>query len=233
MIWCLGMHGSGSTWLFNAARETAQALHPGARVTGIYAEDLESLKALDRAALNIVKTHHLGRAETHFMAQNARHILISIRDPRDAVTSLMQHMRHSFGRALDRTEHSAAFCASFAQDSRARILSYDAGFTDDPATFDRIAAMLGGRLDEAARAALFAASRREVIEARIARLEELPNTWQDERSGDIVDLDTQWHRHHAGRTGEIGRWRRLLPPEASRIIEQRMAGFMTRFGYLP
>jgi len=233
MIWCLGMYASGSTWLYNAARETARALHPAREITGTYAERIEELRGLRPEDLNIVKTHDLGPAEARFMAANATSILITVRDPRDAVTSLMQHMRHPFGKALERVERSGAFCAALARDGRAEILSYDAGFTDEPATFDRLAAVLGGALDSAQRAGLFAASRREEIEALIARIEELPGMARDVKSGDVVDLETQWHRHHAGRTGEIGRWRRLLPPEAARAIERRMAGFMAQFGYLP
>jgi hypothetical protein len=227
------MYASGSTWLYNAARDTARALHPGRDIAGTYAERMDVLRQLRPAALNIVKTHDLGRAEAQFMAANATAILISVRDPRDAVTSLMQHMRHSFAKALERVERSGAFCGALAADPRAEILSYDAGFTDDPATFDRLAAALGGTLDDSQRATLHAASRREVIEAKIARIEELPTMSRDEKSGDVVDLDTQWHRHHSGRSGEIGRWRRLLPPEAARVIERRMSGFMQQFSYLP
>jgi hypothetical protein len=227
------MYASGSTWLYNAARDTARALHPERDIIGTYAERIEVLRQLRPEALNIVKTHELGRPEAAFMAANATHILITVRDPRDAVTSLMQHMRHPFGRALDRVERSAAFCAALAADSRAEIFSYDAGFTDDPATFDRLAAALGGSLDGFQRATLHGSSRREVIEAKIARIEELPTMARDAKSGDVVDLDTQWHRHHLGRTGEIGRWRRLLPPAAARAIERRMPGFMRQFCYLP
>jgi hypothetical protein len=60
----------------------------------------------------------------------------------------------------------------------------------------------------------------------------LPTAGRDARSGDVVDTNTQWHLHHAGRTGEIGRWRRLLPPDAVAVIEHRMDGWMRRFGYV-
>jgi hypothetical protein len=232
MIWCLGMYASGSTWLYNTARTVAQTVQPDAKVTGTYAEALSVLKRLAPDALNIVKTHNLGRAETNLMALQATRILVSVRYPRDAVTSLMQHMRHSFAQALERVEKSSAFCAHFARDPRAEIFSYDAGFIDDATTLDRLATVFGGALTQAARDDIFAQSRRAAIEAKIARFEELPNVVRDARSGDEVDLDTQWHRHHAGRTGETGRWQHLLPPEAARLIERRMEDWMRQFGYL-
>jgi len=226
------MYASGSTWLFNAARDTAVAALPEQRVTGLYAETLDVLRGLDPAVLNVVKTHHLPQDATNFMALNATRILVSIRDPRDAVTSLMQHMGLPFAMALQWVERSGAFCAHFARDKRAELFVYESWFTDDPATFDRLEAACGGSLGTQARAELFTQSRRSVIEAKIARLEELPTMWRNERSGDLVDTATHWHRHHAGRTGEVARWARLLPEEAARVIEARMADWMRRFGYL-
>ncbi len=231
MIWCLGMYASGSTWLYNAVRQTAEVVRPDMEVRGTYTESLGVLQALPGGVCHVVKTHDLGQAETDFLALNAARIVISIRDPRDAVTSLMQYMRHGFPKAIDKVERSAAICAHFATDERAEVFSYDAGFTDDAATFDRLAGTFGGRLSAAGRTALFEGSRRAAIEWKIARLEELPNVSHDPASGDIVDLDSQWHRHHAGRTGEIGRWQRLLPPEAVRHIEQRMERWMRQFGF--
>jgi hypothetical protein len=231
MIWCLGMYASGSTWLYNAARQTAIACGLP-NVTGTYAEKMDALKNLPSDALNVIKTHDLGRAEEKFLDAHAKTILISIRDPRDAVVSLMQHMRHRFLLALEKVENTALFCAQFTADPRAQVFNYDAGFTDQIATFDLLAQNLGGSLNAGTREKLFLNSRRGAIEAYIAALDKLPTTIRDARSGDVVDSDTQWHRHHAGRTGETGRWRAVLPAEAARLVEQRLGGFMRQFGYL-
>ncbi len=227
------MYASGSTWLYNTARQVAQAMYPDAKVAGTYAERMDVLKRMKPRALNLVKTHDLGLPEANFLAVRATWIVLSIRDPRDAVTSLMQHMGHDFPQALERVEKSATFCAHFASDKRAELFTYEAGFTDDIATLDRLAAVFGGALEAQMRERLFMQSRRDAIEAKIARLEELPTVFRDSRSGDVLDTDTQWHLHHAGRTGEVGRWRRRLAPQEAREIEQRMDGWMCRFGYLP
>ncbi len=232
MIWCLGMYASGSTWLYNTARQVAQAMYPDTKVAGSYAERMDVLKRLKPSVLNVVKTHDLGLPEASFLAMRATRIVLSIRDPRDAVTSLMQHMGHDFPQALERVEKSATFCAHFASDKRAELFTYEAGFTDDIATLDRLAAFFGGTLNAQMREHLFRQSRRDAIEAKIARLEELPTVFRDSRSGDVLDMDTQWHLHHAGRTGEVGRWQRLLTPAAAREIERRMNGWMRLFGYL-
>jgi hypothetical protein len=233
MIWCLGMYASGSTWLYNATRQVAQIVHPQATVTGSYAETMAVLQRLPQAALNVVKTHDLDGAEAIFMATRAERIVVSIRDPRDAVVSMMQHMRHGFQLAFERVAKSAAFCAQLAHDPRAELFRYEDGFTETLKTFDRLAGMFGGALDEAARARLFARSRRAAIEQQIARLAELPTALRDPRSGDVLDSDTQWHLHHAGRTGEVGRWRQRLPVAAAVAIERRMGPWMRQFRYLP
>jgi hypothetical protein len=231
MIWCLGMYASASTWLFNATRQVAGCVLPGTRVAGCYAETLGVLEALDPGVLNIVKTHCLDREGTNYAAAHATHILISVRDPRDGVTSLMQHMRHSFVQALEKIETSGNYCGQFANDPRAVLFSYEDGFTDDPATFTRLAGIFNRQLGAGDISALHAANTRAAIDAKIAALEQLPTAYTDPRSGDVVDTDTHWHRHHGNRTGEVGRYARLLPPEGIRIIETRMSGFMEQFGY--
>ena len=185
----------------------------------------------DAAGIRIVKTHQLDAKAEAFMKEAATAILLTIRDPRDAVVSLMQHMRHSFFAALATVERSALFAQRYAADPRTVLWRYEAGFIDEPATFDTLAATLGGALAAPARAALFAQSRRAAIEARIARLEELPTTVKDPRSGDVVDMVSQWHRHHANRDGAVGRWRQLLTPDAVAIVEQRLGAWMTALGY--
>ena len=232
VVWCLGMYASGSTWLFNVTREVTQRLHPQTRVTGHYVDATDRLGRLP-AGLAVVKTHHLGRTAAQRLAAKAEVIMLSLRDPRDAVTSLMQHMGQNFLQALRWVEDSALFCAQYADDPRTALLRYEDGFTETPEIFDVLATRLGGGLGAQAREELFAQSRRAAIEAKIARLKDLPTAWHNPATGDVVDRDTQWHLHHAGRSGENGRWRRLLPPEAASHVEQRLDGFMRRFGYLP
>ena len=50
-------------------------------------------------------------------------------------------------------------------------------------------------------------------------------------SGDVLDLTTQWHRHHANRTGEIGRWRHELTLPQVAGVEQRLQDWMAACGY--
>ena len=50
-------------------------------------------------------------------------------------------------------------------------------------------------------------------------MDRLPGILQDRISGDLLDPQTHWHTHHAGRSGEIGRWRReLTQAQADAVI---------------
>lgn len=233
LIWCLGMYASGSTWLFNAVREVAAVLYPARRVSGRWAGGMKELIDLKApgAALHVVKTHELTPVAAKFMQARAGAIFLSLRDPRDAVTSLMQHMGESFAQALRRIELSAQITARHAGDTRTKLFIYESGFTETAAVFDDLAAVLGGTLTADQRQMLFNATRRGKIEEKISRLAELPTVWRNPATDDLLDRDTQWHRHHAGRNGETGRWRHALAPREVVAIEQRLADFMRDFGY--
>jgi hypothetical protein len=232
MHWCLGMYASGSTWVFNATMKVAATVVPQTPVFGCFVTRNEELDFLaDRSRLPIVKSHDTDEAAAVTLAQRADAVLISIRDPRDCVTSLMLYQHYGFANALASIERTARFCARFVSHPGAMLLRYESGFIDDPMTLDLIAASLRGRLAVDDRARIFAETRRPAIEAHIARLEVLPTTLRDQRSGDMVDTATQWHTHHADRTGEVGRWRHTLTLQQVAAIEQRMQDWMAAFGY--
>ena len=231
MYWSLGMFASGSTWVFNVAFQLAPILHPARRPDPRFVKYPHQLGPLDDPALlPIIKSHDTDEALVPPLTRHAEAILISIRDPRDCVASLMLYQRLGFDLALAWTEDSARFCARFVTHPRALLLRYETSFIDDPATLDRIAAHCGGALTPADRERIFAATRRPSIEAQIAQLDTLPTAVRASPH-DIFDPATQWHRHHAGRTGEIGRWRHALTPRQVAAIEQRMQDWMASFGY--
>jgi len=232
MLWCLGMYASGSTWLFNAAMMIGAAIAPASPPVGRYVDSAEGLGFLNvQGGLVVIKTHDVEAAAIRTLSEQADGILVSIRDPRDTVTSLMIYQRYSLAQALETTERSARACARFATDPRTVLLRYEAGFIDDPATLDQIAIALAGTLSVTDRTRIFADTRREAIETHIAKLPELPTSLHDAASGDVVDTATQWHTHHANRSGEIGRWRHFLTLGDVAIIEHQLADWMAAFGY--
>ena len=189
MHWCLGMYGSGSTWVFNVVLKAAHALYPDQPVRSGFAMSPRDLASL-------LTYHNLTYLEC-------------------------------FGRVL----RSALFCAALAEHPGALLFRYEDRFFNDPATITTIAATFGHALSDADRDRIYAETRRSAIEAMIANLDSSPTVYHHADPAETLDTVTQWHRHHAGRTGEIGRWRGILSAEQVRDIECGLGEFMERFAY--
>ena len=227
IVWGLGMYASGSTWLFNMALKLAESLAPDQpRETRFVARavDVGDLRPAQR--LLLIKSHETDDVSEAQLAAAADFVVVTIRDPLDVTASVMQYQKRDFEGALDLVAQSAEQCARIAGGARALLLRYEAGFVDDPATLDRLAARLGGVLPVAERSRLFAATRRPEIERHIAGMARMPGVLVHRETGDLLDPKTHWHSHHANRTGEVGRWRRILTPAQAEAVQARLRGWM-------
>jgi hypothetical protein len=228
------MYASGSTWLFNVVSKVAEALSPKLTLVSHFVSRTANKGILSRRGdLLIVKSHETDADTEAALAIAADLILISIRDPLDVVASQIQYHHCDFANALDLAELSARQCTRFTNDPRALVLRYESGFIDDSATLDRLAARLGGTLARADRTRIFAATRRHELERYIATMAGKPSVLINRESGDLLDPTTHWHTHHAGRTGEISRWRRLLSAAQVLIVNDKMSDWMTDNLYPP
>lgn len=158
------MYASASTWMFNAIREVALALHPDQPVTGHFVADV--LPDFN-SGIHVVKSHAAPIARKLFSRANA--IIITTRDPRDAVASLMVHNKAQFDMAVDVTAETAVLCKRYSSTRRAITFRFEDRFFDDPNTLDRIAMTFGGELSGQDRERIYAATRRESIEPFFAR----------------------------------------------------------------
>ena len=231
MYWCLGMRSSGSTWIFNVARKIAELLHSDRPIIGPYIVRGVELPQLDDPGRTVlVKSHQTDALAAAELGRHAEAIWISIRDPRDCVASLLRYHDLEFAAALEQVKQDAWYCSRFLAHRRAGLFRYEAGFPDAPTTIDRIAAGFRATLSATDRDRIFAETRRPVIEAFIQQLEQLPRALRP-APNDLVDPVTKWHRHHANRSGEIGRWRRELTRPQAAAIEHDMADWMQSLGY--
>ncbi len=232
MFWCLGMFSSASTWTFNVVQRIAVAAAPADPPRGIFLDFADRLPAMPGQTL-VVKTH--GSEIADDLGQQAAAIVITVRDPRDAIVSLMQHNKLPFEIALRMTEVSAWTCGRFMAHPRALVLRFEDRFFDDRRTVDRIAVRLSARLPAGESGRIFDALRRQEVDAFIAGLEMRPTTRRKVHAvtgqRDLYDPATGWHAHHAGRTGESGRWGRYLPEAQVGVVERRLRVWMERVGY--
>jgi len=234
MIWCLGMFSSASTWTFNVVQAIALSLAPGKPPISAFLDVGDALPPQPAGGGTlIVKTH--GTAVARELGRQAEAIIVTIRDPRDAIVSLMRHNRLPFDIALRMTEVSAWTCTGFMRHPRSALFRFEDRFFDDPATVARIAALFPGTLPTGDQERIFESFRRDAVDAFIAMLDGRPATLSQfhEVTGqrDIYDAATGWHQHHAGRSGEVGRWRRDLSDVQIRTVEKRLRPWMEKVGY--
>jgi hypothetical protein len=222
VIWCLGMYASASTWLFNVVSQICAARQPG-EVSNYFVSGVSDLPALDRQqGIGLVKSHEIANeAALIGLAGRADSIFITLRDPRDAVASLLQYHRLGFDNALSLVEQAARLCLDFSKDQRAAVFHYEDRFFETASTVQMVARRLGYDLSETAAQTIFDRLDRAAVERHIAGLPAQKNVLRDPASGDFLDPQTHWHTHHAGRSGEIGRWRQVLLESQVRQVELR------------
>jgi len=220
-IWCLGLYASASTWAFNAVRMLHEATATPAKT--YFFSGPASFAPFALAATHIVKSHEItdpGTAQE--LGRRAEKIFITIRDPRDAVASMLRHHQHGFEKTLDLVEQTMRLCVRYAGDPRTKLYAYEGRFHEQPETISGFAAHLGLNPSPQAIASIFESLQRKNVDKYIAQMPRMPGILQNRESGDLLDPRTHWHTHHAGRTGEIGRWQHELSTEQARAVQDRL-----------
>lgn len=234
LVICAGLYGSGSTWCYNVARDLmavpAGAASPGAAVLGLYADDLT--EAVETALLGhvpcIIKCHVLSPGLRVLARMTDAPVLLSLRDPRDCVVSMMERFGWPFEKALGNVARSARSALDWLRTDPALILRYEDGFTGDPSSIGRIAAHLGQPADALRDAAFIHNMDRNQVAARIeARFGTGVLPAQAENKSDPL---SHWHPGHVG-DGIIGKFASRLKPEEIALVEQSTWRLMRRFGY--
>ena len=106
-VLCVGLKSSASTWVFNVVVEILRAsrgdisqmsrtVSPGAAfepggVMSFYSDAIEAFpEGAEHAGYLVIKTHKPARSLRYLAGAGGAKVLISVREPRDAVASLMQ-----------------------------------------------------------------------------------------------------------------------------------------------
>lgn len=229
VIWCLGMYASASTWLFNVVRRVLEAAQKE-QIQTVFVSGKETHLSLGGPGMvSLIKSHEIS-SETRILdaARASDKILITVRDPRDAVVSLMQAHKYDFDRALDHIEKSARLCVGFAKDRRTKLFQYETEFFEDASTVAAIARHLGYELPSHIVQSIYRGLTRVEVEKHINQMPKMPGILRDAKSGDLLDAKTQWHSHHAGRTGDVGKWQKTLAAQQAKEVERRLDFFFER-----
>jgi hypothetical protein len=97
VVMTTGLHGSASTWVFNVARELMIATFGAEAVLSFFAETPTSLLAYPGVSGRhiVCKTHRRADLPTS-ASEGAAAVIVTVRDPRDCVFSLMGRFGSGF-----------------------------------------------------------------------------------------------------------------------------------------
>ena len=230
IVFCAGLYGSGSTWIFNVTRQLFQTVL-GAATSQLY---LDEVGEIEEAALRsddylVLKSHRPSPAVRALTRMGNTPILLSVRDPRDAIVSQMTRFELLFEEALEGVKESAAALLPLREHPNMLLLRYETGFTREPNTLTMIGRQIGVTVHQTDRDALFAAHTPEAVTATIDKLEKR-GVFGDASPANAWDPDTHWHPFHVG-DGRVGKWSGYLSPRELAEVAKVTAAYCDAFDY--
>lgn len=215
----LGVPGSASTWTYNVCRELMA--EQGATTAGFlrFDSDLDAAMAGGTPHM-VLKAHVLSRALYEKLGQLDARMIVTLRDPRDGVISLMERFDFPLERALREVMRSAA-CIAMVGESAHHIARYEDRFWERSDIVDELCTVLGIDPPETLRRQVAANNSRESLENFIAAMPSLEPGRLAAHDGIVYDTVTHWHPNHLG-DGVVGKWAARLPSAAREVVA---AGF--------
>jgi hypothetical protein len=233
LILTVGLHASASTWVFNVVRELMEAAFGPARVAPGFATTADDIAGADVAPdrYRVVKTHGWPDLPA-FAREHGAAVFVSVRDPRDAVLSLMQRFGDSLPVSANGISHDCR-CAHACADAPYPVLRYEDRFFADPASLPGMAAQLGLALPPERMDRIFRAWTTEAVRTIANGVTELP----PERKRALgpngaIDAATLVTWRHIG-DARIGKWREGFDGEVGSALTRHFFPFLLRFGYSP
>ena len=143
LITVAGLPGSASTWAYNAVKLLLENCYP--RVYSTYSDDLND--ALCDAVVSydvvLIKSHVPRKQLAALNAISKGFVVVTVRDPRDAIVSLMQRFGFDFEIAFRKVLESLRAIDAMCKGESVVLLRYEDHFTASPATIMRLAEELG------------------------------------------------------------------------------------------
>ena len=231
LIVTAGLHGSASTAVFNIVRELMAQTVGAENLVAVFSEDLSHFpEPLAVEHRHVVLKSHSGSPAWHWLvALTSAPVILTIRDPRDAVVSMIER----FAMPPDQAVRTlAADCRLVVRCVAAghMPLRYEDRFYDDETLPAQLASRLGLNIEDAFSRALGRRYGTEGVRA-IARSvgERRPGRMAGNGSTQY-DTVTQIHAAHIG-DGLSGKWRDRLPAGDGAALTRFFGPFLARFGY--
>lgn len=230
LVLCAGLYSSASTWMFNLLRLLLKQQEQ-AGLRALYLDELGKAAEweIKGATTLLAKSHMPGPSLAAMLAHDNARLVMTIRDPRDAVASMMLRWNVAFELALSRIAKSAAALAKLTGHQPSLLFCYEDGFAQSGVCFDGVAQFLGIPVLRADRDRILADLTPQAVERQLA-------AWK--RAGilgrglpDIeFEPETHWHLGHLG-DGAIGKWSSVLSGAQAARVQHATRRFCETFGY--
>ena len=230
-VLCAGLQSSGSTWLFNVVIELLRASSGShSAVVPFFANTADAFPEFDAAPEYLVVKTHAPARSLRFLAEFAAGpVLMSVRDPRDAVASLMSRFRSSFDIARERVVQSAAALVALSRSGRVELLHYETRFFEQQHTVARIADFLKLELAPETLERIGHSLSRDAVSRKIAELVDT-GVFGPEPDADAYDRQTHWHPGHLG-PARVGQYSEVLSAREQASVILLTREFCRHFGY--
>lgn len=231
LIVTVGVRGSASTWAFNVVREVMETAIGAAAVAPCFANTPGDLAAAGAcgAACVVCKTHGVAGLD-RLARQDGARVIVTIRDPRDAVLSLMQRFGDSLPVSASGIGQDCR-CAHACADAPYPVLRYEDRFFADRASIPGIAAQLGLALPPERMDRIFRAWSTDAVQAMSEGVTALPPERRRALGPNgAIDAETLVTWRHIG-DARTGKWREAFDSDVAGALTRHFFPFLLRFGY--
>lgn len=205
VILCAGLPRSGSTWIYNAALELCRK---HGNTVGLYADDFPEnfAELIDGSDTLVIKSHTPSTSLCHLVRFVGGKSIISIRDPRDCVVSLMEVFGFEKSSAILSVKRSAdAIEKLFVGEpsSPSSVFVYES-IPDRLEAIMRLGHEIGYPVDARFAQAIADSLEPETIRTRVMELER-QGVLDSSNAAESYTNETHWHPGHVG-NGRIGKY---------------------------
>lgn len=241
-VLCAGAKSSASTWLYNVvaeilrrrseaeawsyARSDDRPTHASLYVKQFYADSPESFPRFDRHwDTLVIQTQQPSMSLSAFAARAEFQVVMTIREPRDAIASLMKRFGFSFSSAFELVASGNTQIVDLFRRSTPLVLRFEDRFYDREMTIAAVAEFLGVELPDHLIREIFSVLTREQVAMKIDEMR---------REGVFGvlrhDPQTRWQIGHVGEIA-IGQYAEILSREQQLLVLTATAGYCAEFGY--
>jgi len=234
------MKSSGSTWLYNVVFEIVKAglrrklgrrsAAGKTKIAQFYGDKVSDFPPNAALASHIVIKTHLPDSSLDFLMRfSSARLFLSVREPRDAIASLMERFHHSFESSLGDIGEGSMQIAHLRRAYSPPVFRYEDGFFDRRETVATIAKMLNVPLSKAEIGRIFERHTRAAVRRRIAHLAS-KGCFGEHAGPDDFHPRSHWHPGHIG-TGKVGKFAAILSISQQRSVLAATAKYCRAFGY--